>query len=50
MKEKEAVARHLIGQGLNNTQISIQLRCGAPFVRYVRAKIEREGEGSAAAS
>jgi hypothetical protein len=50
MKEKEALARRLIAQGLNNTQISAQLRCSAQFVRDVRSKEEPEGEGSATAS
>ena len=50
MKEKEALARRLIAQGLNNTQISAQLRCSTRFVRDVRSTMEREGEGSAAAS
>jgi hypothetical protein len=49
MKEKETVARHLIAQGLNNAQISAQLRCSFQFVRDVRAKMEREGGSSAAA-
>jgi hypothetical protein len=43
MKEKEALARHLIAQGLNNTQVSIQLRCSTRFVRDVRSTMEREG-------
>jgi transposase len=50
MKEKESVARYLTAQGLNNTQISVQLRCSAQFVRDVRAKLEREGGSSAVAS
>jgi hypothetical protein len=50
MREKETVARRLIAQGLNNTQISVQLRCSPQFVRDVRAKIERERGSSAAAS
>jgi hypothetical protein len=47
MQEKETAARHLIAQGLTNRQISVQLRCSIPFVRGVRAKQQRDGEGSA---
>jgi FixJ family two-component response regulator len=50
MKEKEVLARRLIAQGLSNTQISVQLRCSTRFVRDVRAKMEREGGSSVAAS
>jgi DNA-binding NarL/FixJ family response regulator len=38
MKEKEAIARRLIAQGLSNTQISAQLRCSTRFVRDVRSR------------
>lgn len=49
MKEKETLARQLIAQGLNNTQISAQLRCSNAFVRAIRAQMAGEDGRSAGA-
>jgi hypothetical protein len=42
MEEKRAWARHLMDQGLNDTQISRQLTCSASFVRSIRRSRDQE--------
>ncbi|MGH2443941.1 MAG: hypothetical protein ACRDFX_12370 [Chloroflexota bacterium] len=43
LREKEALARTLLGRGLTVTQIKLQLNCSAQFVRRIR---DQEMEGA----
>jgi hypothetical protein len=49
MREKEELARLLLGRGLTVRQVSGQLRCSQPFVRRIARDLgcgaERRGAG-----